>query len=92
MRPKQPEAEPQDDLFRARLENLVDPRHALARLAGLTDWGRFEAEFGALYTDGGRPGLPTRLMVGLHLLTRDTDYLVGCEMGWEWWISAVFRR
>ena len=68
MRPKQPEAEPQDDLFRARLENLVDPRHALARLAGLIDWGRFEAEFGALYTDGGRPGLPTRLMVGLHLL------------------------
>ena len=26
------------------------------RLAGLIDWGRFEAEFGALYTDGGRPG------------------------------------
>src|ERR687898_2374152 len=68
MRPKQPKAEPQDDLFRARLENLVDPRHALARLAGLIDWGRFEAAFGVLYTDGGRPGLPTRLMVGLHLL------------------------
>ncbi|TDH58205.1 IS5 family transposase [Dankookia rubra] len=68
MRPKQPKAEPQEDLFRARLENLVDPRHALVRLAGLIDWGRFEAEFGALYTDGGRPGLPTRLMVGLHLL------------------------
>jgi transposase, IS5 family len=69
MRPKQPEAEPQEDLFRARLENLVDPRHPLVRLAGLIDWGRFEAEFGALYTDAiGRPGLPTRLMVGLHLL------------------------
>jgi transposase, IS5 family len=67
MRPKQP-AEPQEDLFRARLQNLVDPRHALVRLAGLIDWGRFEAEFGALYTEGGRPGLPTRLMVGLHLL------------------------
>ena len=68
MRPKQPAAEPQEDLFRARLENLVDPRHALVRLAGLIGWGRFEAEFGALYTDGGRPGLPTRLMVGLELL------------------------
>jgi IS5 family transposase len=68
MRPKQPAAEPQEDLFRARLQNLVDPRHALVRLAGLIDWGRFEAEFGALYTEGGRPGLPTRLMVGLHLL------------------------
>jgi IS5 family transposase len=69
MRPKQPAAEPQEDLFRARLANLVDPRHPLVRLAGLIDWGRFETEFGALYTDAiGRPGLPTRLMVGLHLL------------------------
>jgi IS5 family transposase len=69
MRPKQPESEPQEDLFRARLENLVDPRHALVRLAKLIDWSRFEAEFGPLYTEAsGRPGLPTRLMVGLHLL------------------------
>src|SRR5215207_9268099 len=69
MRPKQPETEPQEDLFRARLANLVDRRHALVRLAGLIDWGRFETEFGPLYTDGiGRPGLPTRLMVRLHLL------------------------
>jgi transposase, IS5 family len=68
MRPKQPKAEPQEDLFRARLQNLVDPRHPLVRLAGLIDWGRFETEFGALYVDGGRPGLPTRLMAGLHLL------------------------
>ena len=35
MRPKQPAAEPQEDLFRARLENLADPRRALVRLAGL---------------------------------------------------------
>ncbi len=37
MRPKQPKAEPQEDLFRTRLENLVDPRHPLVRLAGLID-------------------------------------------------------
>ncbi len=69
MRPKQATATPQDDLFRARLENLVDLRHPLVRLAGLIDWGRFEAEFGTLHTDGGRPGLPTRLMVGLGIVT-----------------------
>ena len=69
MRPKQPTAQDQDDLFRARLANLVDRRHPLVRLAGLIDWGRFETEFGPLYTDAiGRPGLPTRLMVGLHLV------------------------
>lgn len=68
MRPEQPAAKPQDDLFRARLQSLADPRHALVRLAGLIAWERFETAFGALYTDGGRPGLATRLMVGLHLL------------------------
>ena len=69
MRPKQATATLQDDLFRARLQNLVDPRRPLVRLAGLIDWGRFETAFGPLYTDAiGRPGLPTRLMVGLHLV------------------------
>ena len=69
MRPKPPAAEPQDDLFRARLQSLVDPRHALVRLAGLIEWEQFEMTFGAVYTDTvGRPGLPTRLMAGLHLL------------------------
>jgi transposase, IS5 family len=59
MRPKQPESEPQDDLFRARLENLVDLRHPLVRLAKLIDWSRFEAEFGPLYTEAS--GLPGHL-------------------------------
>ena len=56
MRPKQPEAEPQEDLFRARLENLVDPRHALVRLAGLIDWGRFEMSSGRSTRMAGAPG------------------------------------
>ena len=68
MRARRPNAEQQEDLCRARLDNLVVLRHPLVRVAALIDWGRFEVEFGALYTDGGRPGLPTRLMVGLHLL------------------------
>jgi IS5 family transposase len=39
------------------------------RLAGLIDWERFASAFGSLYREGvGRPGLPTRLMVGLHLI------------------------
>ena len=69
MRPDQPEAEDQEDLFRTRLTNLAEPRHPLVRLAGLIEWGRLETAFGPLYTDGvGRRGLATRLMAGLHLL------------------------
>jgi IS5 family transposase len=59
----------QPELFRSALVNLVDPKHPLVRLAGLIDWERFRTAFGPLYRDGvGRPGLPTRLMVGLHLI------------------------
>jgi IS5 family transposase len=59
----------QPELFRSALVNLVDRRHPLVRLAGLIDWERFATAFGPLYRDGlGRPGLPTRLMVGLHLI------------------------
>lgn len=69
MRPKEPTPSADLELFRSRLESLIDPRHPLVRLAGLIDWRRFEGAFGALYHDRiGRPGLPTRLMVGLHLL------------------------
>ncbi|BAJ83050.1 putative transposase for insertion sequence element (plasmid) [Acidiphilium multivorum AIU301] len=61
----------QDDLelFRSRLENIIDQRHPLTRLARLIDWRVFEERFGALYAEAaGRPALPTRLMVALHLL------------------------
>jgi IS5 family transposase len=68
MRPKSPEA-PTDDLFRSSLEAILDPGHELIRLAALIDWRRFDDTFGAHYHERkGRPGLPTRLMVGLHLL------------------------
>ncbi len=69
MRPKEPGGSDDVELFRSRLETIIDPRHPLVRLATLIDWGRFDAAFGALYTERiGRPGLPTRLMVGLHML------------------------
>jgi transposase, IS5 family len=56
------------DIFSNRFDNMIDMRHALVRLAGLIDWKRFDEAFGGLCAEKGRPGLPTRLMVGLHLL------------------------
>jgi IS5 family transposase len=65
MRPKQAGARETPELFRARRENLIDRQHPLARLAELIDWRAFEESFGPLYQERvGRPGLPTRLMVG----------------------------
>ena len=68
MRPRSPTPE-QPELFRASLDAIIDPRHPMVRLAALIDWQRFAEAFGPLYNDGvGRPGLPTRLMVGLHMI------------------------
>jgi transposase, IS5 family len=70
MRPVNLSSEPiQDDLFRSSLEQMLNHDHSLYRLALEIDWMFFEREFGPLFDEGfGRPGLPTRLMVGLHYL------------------------
>ena len=57
-------ADDESDLFRNRLDSLIDMRHEFVRLSGLIDWKRFDEAFGELYAEKGRPGLPTRLMVG----------------------------
>jgi len=38
MRPKQRETAKSDDLFRARLEQIIDMKHELVQLAGKIDW------------------------------------------------------
>ena len=39
------------DMFRNRLDNMIDMRHELVRLAGLIDWKRFDEAFGGLYAE-----------------------------------------
>src|SRR5215204_6461909 len=56
------------DLYRSRLDQILDQRHELFRLATLIDWHRFDQEFGRFYRPLGRPAKPTRLMVGLSYL------------------------
>ncbi len=69
MRPKERRESGQTDLFRARLDQIVDPSHALVKLARAIDWGFLEARLGEVYDDDpGRPPLATRLMAGLAIL------------------------
>ncbi|MEQ8653036.1 MAG: IS5 family transposase [Kiloniellales bacterium] len=56
------------DLFRERLDAIIDMEHSLVRLAGLIPWSDLDAAFGRFYKPVGRPAKPTRLMVGLHYL------------------------
>ena len=69
MRPKERRDSGQNDLFKARLDQIVDMNHALAKLAQAVNWGFLEKSFGPVYADiPGRPPLPTRLMAGLAIL------------------------
>jgi IS5 family transposase len=74
MRPKERKDGGQRDLFRARLDQIVDMGHPQAKLARRIDWGFLEERFGAAYADvPGRPPLPTRLMAGLAILKHMHD-------------------
>jgi hypothetical protein len=65
MRPREPPASTTDDLFRARLLNIINPRHELVRLSGLIDWRRFDEAFRALYAEiGARYREPTPSSLG----------------------------
>ena len=69
MRPIERRETGQSDLLRSRLDQIIDPAHALVRLARAIDWGFLETQLGAVYRDGvGRPPLAPRLMAGLALL------------------------
>ncbi len=63
MLPRERRNSGQTDLFRSRLDQIVNLDHTLARLAGRIDWRFLEQRFGEVYEDvPGRPPLPTRLM------------------------------
>lgn len=74
MRPSPHRDSGQQDLLRSRLDQIVDPRHPLVKLAATLDWRFLEARFGEVYRDGpGQPPLPTRLMAGLAILKHMHD-------------------
>ena len=69
MQPRERRDSGQTDLLRARLHQIVDMGHPLAKLGRAIDWRFLEERFGAGYSDNpGHPPLPTRLMAGLSIL------------------------
>src|SRR5580693_3717358 len=57
-----------EELFRSKLKNIINMGQELVRLGDLIDWARLEEHFAPYYKQAGRPGLPIRLVGGLHLL------------------------
>jgi IS5 family transposase len=65
----QPRDDRQDDLFRPPLEEIINLRHPLVRLAGEIDWDFLAGRFSSVCRVGpGQPPLPTRLVAGLFIL------------------------
>ena len=89
MRPRSQEPSPQDELFRSRLENLIDQRHELVRLAELIDWEEFDRQWGPLFSDKrGAPAIPTRLIAGLHYLKQ--IYKLSDEEVVRRWVENIY--
>ncbi len=46
-----------EELFRAKLKNIINLRHELVRLGDLIDWARLEAHFAPYYKRGRATGV-----------------------------------
>ena len=69
MKPREALDEGQRDMFRARLDQIIDMGHPKAVLARRIDWRHLAERFGECYSlEPGHPALPTRLMAGLQIL------------------------
>ncbi len=68
MRPKKQKATGSGDLFRARLDQIINMKHELVQLAGRVDWDWIDGEIAPLYSENGRPDIATRFVIGLLLL------------------------
>ena len=70
-KPSQPAT---DELFVSRLDQLINMKHPLVRLASLINWTEIERKFAVSFTSGrGRPALPARLVAGLLYLQHTFD-------------------
>jgi IS5 family transposase len=53
MRPKKYRTTGSGDLFRARLDQIINMKHELVQLAGKVDWDWIDGEIAPLYSENG---------------------------------------
>ena len=88
MRPKQQQKARHDDLFRARLDQIINMKHALVALADKIDWTWLDEQLAARFSDKGRPAEPVRFMIGMFLLKH--TYALSDEQVWERWVHDPY--
>ncbi len=88
MRPKQQQKARHDDLFRARLDRIVNMRHELVVLADKIDWAGLDEQLAGCFSDQGRPAEPVRFMIGMFLLKH--TYALSDEQVWGRWVHDPY--
>ena len=88
MRPKQTPKARHDDLFRARLDQIINMRHALVILADKIDWTWLDDELADCFSDEGRPAEPVRFMLGMFMLKH--TYGLSDEQVWDRWVHDPY--
>ena len=79
---------PQLNVFRTPLVNVINMNHELVLLAQKIDWDKVEKEFSVYYPGLGRPAVPIRKMVGSMLLKQ--MYNLGDETFVARWIENPY--
>ena len=87
-----PKASGQADLYRARLESIIDLSHELVKLTGKVGWSGLQEDLSVYYcVDNGRPGGSIRLMAGLQML-KDMKGLSDEEVCAVWRENPYFQH
>jgi len=88
MRPKQRQKADHDDLFRARLDQIINMKHELVVLAEKIDWAWLDAQLAGYFSHEGRPAEPVRFMIGMFILKH--TYALSDEQVWDRWVQDPY--
>jgi len=79
----------QDDLFRSRLDQIINMKYELVILSKIIDWDSFDSDFADCYcNDNGRGAKPIRLKIGLTIL--QSIYNLSDEAVCEDWVRDPY--
>ena len=88
MKPRPPKETKNDDLFHSRLTQIINTHHELAQLAEKIDWAHIDQQVQPFFATEGRPAIPSRFMIGLHILK--SMYQLSDEAIYERWVENPY--
>ena len=90
MKPRPSKETKIDDLFRSRLTQIINTQHELVRLADKIDWAHIDQQVQPFFAVEGRPAIPSRFIIGLHILK--SMYQLSDEAVCERWVENPYYQ